>query len=148
LAWLLSRELALEAYYRARRPRPFLYYVFYPLLFPYWLINREARTEFVLFKGFTVGSFVVLIGSVTADYFVHWRPELRLRDYMPVLALTIGVEWLLVLALLMPIATTVVGFHATMRRGRLVALLLIGLFSTALATARLLRRRDPIVSFA
>jgi len=48
---LLRRQLAFETYYRKRPPRPFLYYVFYPLLFPYWLINREARSEFLLFKG-------------------------------------------------------------------------------------------------
>ena len=52
--WLkrvLRRQLAFEAYYRTRPPRAFLYYVFYPFLFPYWLTQPEARREFVLFKG-------------------------------------------------------------------------------------------------
>lgn len=145
---LLARELALEAYYRARRPRPFLYYVLYPLLFPYWLVNREARREFVLWKRFTIGSFVVLLASASQQYLTSWSPDLSFRDYLPVLGVSVGVEWFLVLALLMPIATTVVGFHATMRRGRLIALLLVGLTSTGLAVARLARRRDPIVSYA
>ncbi len=40
---VLRRQLAFEAYYRTQPPKPFLYYVFYPFLFPYWLVVREAR---------------------------------------------------------------------------------------------------------
>src|SRR5437870_746305 len=54
---ILKRQLAFEEYYRSRKPRPFAYYVFYPLLFPYWLLNKEARREFLLFKGYTILSF-------------------------------------------------------------------------------------------
>ena len=35
LARLLRGQLAFEAYYRDHPPRAFLYYVFYPLFFPY-----------------------------------------------------------------------------------------------------------------
>jgi hypothetical protein len=144
----LARALKLEAYYRAHPPRPFLYYVFYPLLFPYWLWSREARQEFILFKGFTLGGIAILLATATHQYFSAWWPDLSLSDYLPVLGMTFGVECLLVLALLMPMATTVVGFHSTMRRGRLVALLAIGLLSTGLAIARLARRRESLVSYA
>lgn len=47
----MGSQLAFEAFYRAHPPRPFLYYFFYPLLFPYWLTNKDARREFLLFKG-------------------------------------------------------------------------------------------------
>jgi hypothetical protein len=75
--------------------------VLYPVLFPYWLVDREARREFVLFKGFTLGSFGVLLLSVVSQYFAYWPPDLRFRDYLPVLGMTLAVEWLLVLALLL-----------------------------------------------
>ena len=55
--WLkrvLRRQLAFEAYYREHPPRPFLYYVFYPFLLPYWLVVAPARREFLLFKGYTL----------------------------------------------------------------------------------------------
>ena len=42
IQWVLSEALAFESYYRERPPRPFAYYLFYPLLFPYWLSNRSA----------------------------------------------------------------------------------------------------------
>ena len=35
----LSSQLQFEAYYREHPPRTFLYYVFYPLLAPYWLFT-------------------------------------------------------------------------------------------------------------
>ena len=120
--------------------------MFYPLLFPYWLLNREAQ-QVGLFKGFTVGQLRGAARARGPAVFHLLAARAGFRDYLPVLGLTLAVEWLLVLALLMPIATTVVGFHASMRRGRLVALL-VGLASTVLVTARLVRRRDPVVSFS
>jgi hypothetical protein len=149
--WLgraFARALALEAYYRLRPPRPFMYYALYPLLFPYWLVNTEARREFLLFKGYTLTSVLVLLASVVAQYFLFWQPELGIGAYLPVVGVTLAIELVLVLALLMPIATTVIGLHQSFRRGRLVALLVVGLGSTTLAIMRLERRRDPIVSFA
>src|ERR1700753_327368 len=60
LGLVLKEAFAFEVYYRERRPRPFLYYLAYPLLFPYWLFNREAREEFLMFRGYTLYSFLVL----------------------------------------------------------------------------------------
>jgi len=148
LRWLLGRELKLEAHYRAHPPRPFLYYVLYPLLFPYWLIDAGARREFLLFKGYTLTSLLVLVASVVVQYFVYWQPELGLREYLPVVGITFAIEMIFVLALLMPIATTIIGLHQSLRRKRLLVLLLVGLGSTTWALARVLHRRDPIVSYA
>jgi len=57
---LLKEAFAFESYYREQRPRPFAYYLVYPLLFPYWLVNREARQEFLMFRGYTLASFLIL----------------------------------------------------------------------------------------
>jgi len=147
IEFLLREALAFESYYREQSPRRFAYYVAYPLLFPYWLYNREARREFWMFRGYTLGSFAVLLASLTWQYFSSWRPQLGFRDFLPAVLLSLAVETLLVLSLLMPIATTVVWYHGSFRRRRLLAILLVGALSTSYALSRVLRHRDPIVSY-
>ena len=144
---LLKEALAFEGYYREKPPRRFLYYFFYPLLFPYWLSNREARREFLMFRGYTLGSLAILLLSLGWQYHRDYLPELGLRQFLPAVGLSLVVETLLVLSLLMPIATTVVWYHASFRRRRLVLVLLAGLVSTAAVTYRVSNRRDPIVSY-
>lgn len=145
---VLRVQFAFEAYYREHPPRPFLYYVFYPLLFPYWLWNRKARQEFLLFKGYTLVSIVILLASSAWQYTHVWRPELSLRQFAGVFAMQIVVETLLVLMLVMPIVTSVVHFHTRRSPAPLAALLAVGLASSVVAIVRLERRRDPVVSFA
>lgn len=148
LRWLLDRELALTLHYQLREPRPFAYYAFYPLLFPYWLVQRDARREFWLFKGYTIGSLVILLASVAYQYAVDWYPSLGPDAFAEVVGITLAIEALLVLWLLMPIATTVIGFHGSRRRGRLLVLLAVALVSIGVSIAHLALRRDPIVSYA
>jgi len=148
LGFLLREALAFESYYREQPPRRFVYYVAYPLLFPYWLSNREARREFLMFRGYTLVSFLVLLGSLAWQFFSSWRPQLGFRDFLPAVLLSLGVETLLVLSLLMPIATTVVWYHGSFRRGRLLIILLVGGLSTSYALSRVLSHRDPIVSYS
>lgn len=145
---VLSPQLKFEAYYRAHTPHPFLYYVFYPLLAPYWLSVREARREFLLFKGYTLASFALLLGSLAVQYLRSFPPELSVRDFLPIAAGTLAVETAVVLMFLMPIVTSVVHFHTMGAPRRLATLLLVGLASVTFAVVRLERRRDPVVSFA
>lgn len=144
---LLEKPLSFEAYYRRNPPRTFAYYAFYPLLFPYWLTNAKAREEFILFKGYTLGSLAILLGTSAAQFFTKWRPELGPLHFWLVMLITVALEAFVVLALMMPLATTIVHFHATFRRKRLVALLLVGLLSTALAVLAVSRRRLGVVSY-
>jgi hypothetical protein len=143
----LKEALAFETFYRSKPPRKFAYYFFYPLLFPYWLTNREARHEFLMFRGYTLVSFLLLLAQQAWAFYSNYPPELGLREFLPALGLTLGVETLLVLSLLMPIATTVVWYHSSFRRGRLLAVLLVGLLSTGFALSRVVSHRDPIVSY-
>lgn len=145
--FFLKEALAFEGFYREKPPRGFLYYFFYPLLFPYWLSNREARREFLMFRGYTLGSLAILLISLGWQYHRDYLPELGLRQFLPAVVLSLIVETLLVLSLLMPIATTVVWYHASFRRRRLVVVLLAGLVSTAAVTYRVSNHRDPIVSY-
>lgn len=145
---LLGQAFAFEAYYRERRPRAFAYYVFYPFLAPYWLWSREARREFLVFRSYTLASFALLLASLAWQFQRDWSPELHLSDYLPFVLLSLAIETLLVLALLMPISTTIVWYHSRQRRGRLALLLVAGLLSTALALTHVAQRRDPVVSYA
>jgi len=147
IKWLLAEALAFEDFYREEPPKRFAYYLFYPFLFPYWLWNRPARREFLMFRGYTIGSFLVLLWNVGYEYYKHWQPELDPSLYAPTVLLTLTVETFLVLSLLMPIATTVVWYHSTFRRGRLLALLLVAAASTGVVLAEVANRRDPIVSY-
>jgi hypothetical protein len=147
-AMLLSSQLQFEAYYRVHPPRPFLYYVFYPLLFPYWIAVREARAEFLLFKGYTLASFALLLGSLALQFWRSFPPDLTVKDFLPIAAGTFLVESVVVLAFLMPIVTSVVHFHTGRAPKRLAALLLVGLVSVSVAVWRIELRRDPMVSFA
>jgi hypothetical protein len=148
LRFLLREAFAFETYYREKRPRPFAYYLAYPLLFPYWLFNREARQEFLRFRGYALGSFLVLLAGLLWQFFRDWQPQLGVQDFLPAVGVSLAVETLLVLSLLMPVATTVVWYHSSFRRRRLLAMLLIGMFSTGVALTRVLNRRDPIVSYS
>lgn len=145
---LLSREFELGAFYREHPPKPFLYYVFYPLLAPYWLTNKTSRREFILYKGYTLASFAILLVTQIVQHFRSFPPELGFADFAPIAAWTLAVETAVVLMFLMPIATSVVHFHQRHSPRQLAILLVLGLVSIGLATARLERRRDPIVSYA
>lgn len=145
---VLRDALAFETYYRSRPPRMFLYYALYPLLFPYWLLNRDARREFMMFRGYVLGGLMILVAVLAWHYYAYWQPELSVRDFLPTVLVTLAVQALLVLALLMPMATTVVCYHSSGRRRRLFALLVVGLLSTGVAIVRLSSRRDPIVSYS
>jgi hypothetical protein len=148
LRFVLGSQLAFDAYYRAHPPRPFLYYVCYPLLFPYWLWVRDARREFWLYRGFTLTSLVLLLASLAVNYWRAFPPELGLRQFAPLALGTLLVEAVVVLMLLMPLVTTVVHYHARKAGFRLASLLIIGGLSVTVAVCLLERRRDPVVSFA
>ena len=122
---VFARGIALDAFYRERPPRPFLYYVFYPLLAPYWLLARDARREFLLFKGYTLGGVALLLATSAVEFYRSWQPELTARDYLPVFGVTLAVDAVLALSLVMPIATTVIGLHRSGRLTRLFVLLMV-----------------------
>lgn len=147
VALLLSLTMSFERYYKEHPPRPFLYYLFYPLCLPYWLVNRNARREFWMYRGYSLGAFLLVVATLVWQYYARWRPELGWREFVIPLALTLIAETLLVFCLLMPIGTTVIWYHMSQKRRRLVVLLFVGLLSTAAAIAYIYQKRDPVISF-
>ena len=144
---LLSEALAFEAYYRSRPPRPFIYYLPYPLLFPY---------------GFSIGmrDGVSALSRVYARRPAHIA---RLTGWQYGSSWAPGTEPASVYSLCSANARRrvtpspraadadcddVVWYHSSFRRGRLVVVLLAGLISTSVVFYRVVSRRSPIISFA
>lgn len=136
--WLkrvLRRQLAFEEYYRQHSPRPFLYYVFYPLFLPYWLIQPEARREFWLFKGYTLLTFAFASAAGVYRYFFVYQPELGAKQFFAAFFIGLVIESFAVMMLIMPMTTSVVALHRKEQHWRLVALLAVGMISAGLAVA-------------
>lgn len=148
LGLLIGTQLEFEEHYRTHRPYPFLYYVFYPLLFPYWIAVKRARQELWLYKGYTLASLGLLFASLVWQFLSRFPPELGLREFWPIALGTFVVEAIVVLVFLMPIVTTMVHFHQLRAPKRLVMCLVAGTLSVTAAIVVIERKRDPIVSFA
>src|SRR5262249_6604320 len=116
--------------------------------FPYWLWVREARREFLIYKGYSVATFLWLVGSLVFQYYRAFPPELGLKAFVPLALGSFVVESAVVLMFLMPIVTSVVHFHTNKAPHRLAALLVVGFLSMGAALVRIEARRDPVVSYA
>jgi hypothetical protein len=148
LSKVLTGPLEFERYYRLHPPKPFAYYVFYPVLFPYWLAVDSARREFLLYKTINIVSLVFLAGTAVYGYFAYFRPELGLKECVLVLGVSALLEIIVVMLMLMPLATSLVRYRLEGKRQRLVVLVAVGAVSVAAAVLAIEHRRDPVVSWA
>ena len=148
LEHVIGGAMGFEQYYRLHPPKPFAYYIFFPLLFPYWLAVDHARREFLLYKAVNIATFVFVLLGAGYQYFAYYRPELGVFECLRIMAYTLLVELLLVMVMLMPLATSIVRYRLAGQRRRLVALLAVGGLSTSIALGTLVARRDPVVSWA
>jgi len=145
---VLTGPLDFERYYRNHPPKPFAYYIFYPLLFPYWLSNDSARREFLLYKTVNLLSLGLLVGTTVYEYFVYFRPQLGVRECLIILFVTALFELVVVMTMLMPLATSLIKYRLASHRARLVTLVVVGACSVALAIVAIEKRRDPVVSWS
>jgi hypothetical protein len=127
----------LGEYYKERAPRPLLYYVFYPFLFPYWLWKRDARRELLLYRKLGAIALLAVPAFAAIEYLTKWRP-IPFGVFATQMIAVIILQLLVTMALVMPIVTTVVLFHARKRRKTLIVLLaasiaLAGAFAFKLA---------------
>jgi len=147
LGRLLKRRLDFEAHYRARPPRPFLFYVFYPLLLPYVVARTETRRELWHFRGFTGGGVLLLVAGAIASYGMSWQPELGFGAFAVRWVVLLAVQTLCIFVFLMPVATTVVKLHLERRLRALWALLAVAALSSSVAIGLLVQRRRHVVSW-
>ncbi len=134
--WLrrpLKRFRRFDTFYREHPPRMFIYYLFYPLLFPYWLIVRRARQEFLLYRGLSAVALVVMIGIGTYQYLTKWHPDIGLGVFAVLFGFVFLFQGVIVLATIPPLATTVISYHMAGKTKRLLVLLLASVLSTSLA---------------
>jgi hypothetical protein len=147
LARLMKRRLDFEEYYRAHPPRPFLFYVFYPLLLPYVVARLETRRELWHFRGFTGGGLILLAAGAIADFWLHWQPEIGFGPFAVRWVMLIFVQTLCIFVFLMPVATTVVKLHLERRKRTLWALLAVAALSASAAIGFLVHQRRHVVSW-
>jgi hypothetical protein len=145
---ILGGPLEFERYYRNHPPKPFAYYIFFPFLFPYWLAVDHARREFLLYKTVNILSITMLVATAAYGYFAYYRPELGVKEWLTIFVVTGLIEIVVVMVILMPLATSFVKYRLAGQRSRLVVLVAVGLLSVAVAVTALLKRRDPVVSWA
>ncbi len=141
---LFGRQLQLEAYYREQPPRPFLYYVLYPLLAPYWLVSRRARRELTLYKGYSLLGALLVIVLAVVDYARNWAPDIGFNHFLGATVATIVVQLILVLAILLPVATSVITYSLAGARGRLGALFAAAMLSTLLGVLAVVSMREQV----
>jgi hypothetical protein len=147
LARAVKRHLAFEAYYREHTPRPFLFYVFYPVLLPYVLVRAETRKELWLYRGFTGGGVGILVAAAGIDYWRNWLPNLAFSEFLFTWMLLFGVQTLCIFLFLLPIATTVVTLHAERRFKALWILFGAAALSITVAVVAIEQRKGHVVSW-
>jgi hypothetical protein len=145
---VVAGPMKFERYYRLHPPKPFAYYIFFPLLFPYWLSVDHARREFVLYKTVNLATLAFVVLGAVYQYFAYFRPQLGLFACVHVMLVTLVLEIAIVMTMLMPLATSIIRYRLAGQRRRLVALVAVGALSTSVALIALARRRDPVISWA
>lgn len=147
LKGVLDQPIAFEAHYREHPPGPFLYYVFYPLLFPYWLRNARARRELLLYRGYTLITLTILVSVGAFRFFTIYQPEIGIAKFLYVFVATLVIESLAVFMFVMPMTTSVVALHQRGQRKRLWLMLAVGLASAAAAGELVYQRRHAFPSY-
>jgi hypothetical protein len=144
---VMGRRLDFEAFYRENPPRPFLFYVFYPLLLPYILVTPVARRELLLYRGIGGGGVAILVGAALFDFSEHWLPELGVGQFLAVWVVLFLVQTLAMFVFLLPVSTTVVKLHGERRLGALWVLFGVAAISVGVAAFALLHKRGHVVSW-
>jgi hypothetical protein len=137
---VLGNMARLGDYYAEHPPRPLLYYVLYPLLAPYWLVVARARREFLLYRKLNAVVLVILVGHGAYEYLTKWRPELGLGPFLTAGAVNLIVQLIAIMAMVMPLVTTVIVYHRGGRRKLLAALAVLGALSAVAGVATVAKR--------
>ena len=147
LGKVLGKQLSFETFYRAHRPKPFVFYVFYPLMLPYVAFNRVARKELGLYRGVSGVGLVLLSGGALWDFFRKWQPELGFGAFAANWIALLFFQAVFTIALVMPMTTTVIELQMQSRRGALFALLAAALLSMGLAIGVVANKRHTVVQW-
>ena len=145
LGKVFGKQLQFESFYREHPPKPFLYYLFYPLMLPYVAFNRVAQRELGLYRGLTTLGIVLLVFGAFWDYFRKWQPDLGFRAFAGSWVGVLVIQAIISIALVMPLTTTVVTLRLQQRTGALVSALVIATLATAAAIVGVVQKRHDTV---
>lgn len=145
LGKVLGAQLRFEEFYKEHPPKPFVYYLFYPLLFPYWLSQPVPRRELGLYRGMTTAGLLILVGGGAWDFFRKWYPEIPFREFLRSWSWVFVVQALVAIVFVMPLATTVVTLKLQARSGALGALFAVATVSIGVSAAFVAHRRHEFV---
>jgi hypothetical protein len=141
----LGKQLSFETFYTEHPPKPFLFYVFYPLMLPYVAFNKVAQKELALYRGLTSLGFVLLFGGALWDFFRKWQPEIGFLDFGKKWAALLLIQAVLSIIIVMPMTTTIIALRMQKRVVALTTVLIVGAWSTAAAIFFMAQRRHDIV---
>ena len=145
---LIGKPLAklgrLGEYYREHPPKPLIYYVLYPLLFPYWLIKRDARKELLAYK--RVGALAVVVAIATGfyDYFHNWDP-MPAKYFLKAAFANSVLGLLITMMFVMPVVTTLIGYQKRGHYKSIATLIVLGVMLGGMMTLGM--RRVEAVPF-
>ena len=118
----LANLASLGDFYREHPPKPLVYYVFYPVLIPYWLIAPVARREFLLYRKLNAIAVVILVALAAHDYLVNYRPEIPFSFFIAEWIAMFLLQLVVTFVMVTPIVTTIVTLQHRGKRRTLVAL--------------------------
>ena len=142
----LGKLAALGDYYREHPPKPLLYYIFYPVLFPYWLFVRDARREFLLYRRLNLVALLAIPAFAAYEYVTKWAPEIPFAVFLAQTIASLIVQLLVTFAFVMPIVTTIVAFHSAGHR-KVLAVLFVLAGAVGVASIVFTIRRDRPSTF-
>jgi hypothetical protein len=144
-ARFFRRIWRLENYYREHPPKPFLYYVFFPLFAPYWLFVCRARREIFLYRKLSGASLFIMIGLKLLDYRTNWYPTIPFAKFAAIAAGGLLLELLIFLIIIIPVGTTVVTYKLAGAKRRLIVLGIAATLSLVVGVLGLWAAKRPQV---
>lgn len=145
LGKFLGNMARVGEYYADNPPKPLIYYIAYPLLFPYWLIKRKARQEFLLYR--RISAIVLLLAAIHGahTYLTRWQPDIPFKRFAGTVLGGVFIQLMVTFSVVMPVVTTVITYHRRGLRRLLAVMLVLGLAAGGGVYA--LIRNYPFTSF-
>ena len=135
---VLGRPLAsfgsLGEYYADSPPKPLLYYLLYPALFPFLVFTKNGRREFLLYRNLNLIVVAIIAVAGLVEYFAKWQP-LPFESFFGMAVGLFFIQLVLLAMMVMPIVTTILIFHRNHHPRWLKLLLVLAALSGALGVS-------------
>lgn len=117
---VLATVRRLHDYYRENKPGSFLFYLFYPLVGPFYLLfSQKARQEIKLYVKIIAGIALLLLIETAFSYMSTYPPHLGPGDAVTTVIISLFFMCFVAVAFLLPMATTAFSLHLSGRQTQL-----------------------------